>query len=418
MTANQIISQFIENNIALKRLQAHLLCDQKCWLVGGAIRDLLLGNSPNDIDIVCDFDPTPLAKKLSKSIKAHWFWLDKERLQSRVIAPDGDSFDFAPLRAHNIIEDLRLRDFTINAMAFPLNTDGAGENSGFVDPLNGAGDLSQGLIQRCYEGSFTDDPLRILKGVRHAVTLGFKVTGTTFTQLKEERALLAKVAGERIQSELEKILLADNIEVAIQLLSEGDLIEAVLKVESSDTHISKLSQGAATFSTYIRQFPQADHFGLLLVFLFKGLAVKNASELAANRLKLSKDRQVLISELSKDTPPEIDLSSYCDQFSQRQMALFFEHFMPGALAKIIYSNYKTELLRVTDIHALHEAFLNLEQSRRIPHLLSGHDIMAICQGISSKSVGVYQSLIKAAEITGEIQTSSDAKDWLKKQNID
>ncbi len=415
--ANQIIANFIADNSDLKRLQ-NLLCGQKCWLVGGTIRDLLLGHSPGDVDIACAFNPTPLAKKWSKIINAHWFWLDKERQQSRVITPGGASFDFAPLRADDILEDLRLRDFTINAMAFSLNADMPGEGAGLIDPLDGAGDLRQGVVQRCYEGSFTDDPLRMLKGVRHAVTLGFKIADNSLAQIKAEQPLLSKVAGERIQAELEKILLADNIEAGIRLMSEGRLFEALFGVECCEGKAAGIGKAVANFAGYVKQFHQADHFGLILGFLFIRLAVKNATKLAVKRLKLSKDRQVLISQLVKGVDSEIDLSCYGDQFTHRQKALFYECFQPSALGKIIYSNYRAGQLSIPDVSALHAAFSELERSQRIPHLISGHDIMAICKGISCKAVGVYQQAIKAAEITGEIQTSSDAKDWLKKQNID
>ena len=417
MTANQLISKFIKSNRALKSLQS-LLRDQNCWLVGGTIRDLLLGINPSDIDIACDFDPTPLAKKLSKKVNGHWFWLDKERCQSRVIAPSGSSFDFAPLRAEDILEDLRLRDFTINAMAYPLNANKPGEGAELIDPLGGGGDLSQGGVQRCYEGSLTDDPLRMLKGVRHAVTLGFKISEQTLAQIKIEQSLLSKVAGERILAELEKILLADNIESGIRLMSEGRLFEALFGVECTEAKFNDIGKAVANFAGYAKQFPQADHFALILGFLFIRLAVKNATELAVICLKLSKDRQVLISQLANGADSEIDISSYSDQFTQRQKALFYERFQPSALGKIIYSNYRAGQLSVADISALLAAFSELEHSQRIPHLVSGHDIMAICKGISCKAVGAYQQAIKAAEITGEIQTAADAVEWLKTQNID
>ena len=137
---------------------------------------LLTGRPVTDIDLIFPFDPTPLAKDFARRIGGHWFWLDQPRLQSRVVVnhdPESPSYDFAKFRAPSLEEDLRDRDFTINALALPLTGSMAATN--LVDPCHGLADLKQGVLRMVDPAAFANDPLRIVKGVRHATVLGLEV---------------------------------------------------------------------------------------------------------------------------------------------------------------------------------------------------------------------------------------------------
>ena len=93
------------------------------YLVGGAIRDLLLGRPISDLDLISPGNPTELAKKFASLVGGHWFWLDQEHQQSRVVLKQNEpntTFDFAPFRAPDLKNDLLDRDFTINAIALNI----------------------------------------------------------------------------------------------------------------------------------------------------------------------------------------------------------------------------------------------------------------------------------------------------------
>ncbi|MFO7811703.1 MAG: hypothetical protein R6V21_01950, partial [Pelovirga sp.] len=183
------------------------------WLVGGCVRDLLLGEECADIDVVSTEDPSHWARAWARG-RGHWFWLDQQRRQSRVLLADGISFDFAPLRATTITGDLQARDYTINAIAIPSN-----EPAHLFDPLNGITDLKNRRLKMCSTGSFSDDPLRILKGVRHAAVLNFTIEDQTIAAMTQQAQQLQQVAAERIREELLKIVAVRNISYALQMLS-------------------------------------------------------------------------------------------------------------------------------------------------------------------------------------------------------
>ncbi|MEJ2699806.1 MAG: hypothetical protein P8Z70_09135, partial [Desulfuromonadales bacterium] len=158
---------------------------QECFLVGGALRDWLLEKESGDFDFATPFDPTDLAVRFAGEIGGKWFFLDEARRQSRIVADTEKgtvTYDFAPFRAPDLEGDLIRRDFTINALAFPL---GKGEGEDLLDPLRGEEDLKEHLIRACSAECLREDPLRILKGVRHAVALGFRIEPQTTWWMKE-----------------------------------------------------------------------------------------------------------------------------------------------------------------------------------------------------------------------------------------
>lgn len=193
----------------LPELPALLPPDGECLLVGGALRDWLLEREVTDFDFATPGDPTALAQRFAARTGGKWFILDRERRQSRVVARvQGRSitYDFAPFRAPDLKADLLLRDFTINAMALPLAVEKVPKR--LLDPLGGMRDLENRRLRACSSGVFRDDPLRVLKGVRHCATLGFHFEEETFARMREAAGLLGRVAPERVRDELAAIFAA------------------------------------------------------------------------------------------------------------------------------------------------------------------------------------------------------------------
>lgn len=201
----------------------------ECFLVGGALRDWQLGRPVSDFDFAVSCDPTELARKFAEAVDGHWFMLDAERRQSRVVTRPQDapplSYDFAPFRADDLAGDLRLRDFTINALALPIAA--GNDQPPLIDPLGGLTHLRCGLLRGCSSGVFQDDPLRILKGVRHCAALDLTVEPRTLDWMREATGLLSKVAAERIRTELTGIFAADVASRGLLLLREFGLLEAL-----------------------------------------------------------------------------------------------------------------------------------------------------------------------------------------------
>lgn len=199
------------------------LCSaRKAYLVGGAIRDALIGRPITDLDFIFPEDPTSLAKAVAKQIGGHWFWLDKERLQSRVVVKRNSGclhYDFALFRAVDLEGDLLDRDFTINALALPLT--GCLAATSLVDVCQGLFDLQQSTLRMVGKDSFGNDPLRIVKGIRHATVLDLVVEPMTLRAMHEEAAGLGHVAPERIRQEVWKIFADQHAARGLQLLQES-----------------------------------------------------------------------------------------------------------------------------------------------------------------------------------------------------
>jgi len=182
------------------------------YVVGGVVRDALIGLPIKDVDLVFPEDPTTIAKTFAQKIGGSWFWLDESRLQSRVVLnsdPICPDYDFAPFRASSLGQDLLDRDFTINAMAAPLSCEKSADK--LVDPLCGLADLQENVLRMVGNKSFADDPLRILKGIRHAATLDLCVEPHTLHQMKEDVTGLFRVSPERIRQETWKIFDGQHI---------------------------------------------------------------------------------------------------------------------------------------------------------------------------------------------------------------
>ncbi|MBM3124527.1 MAG: HD domain-containing protein [Chloroflexi bacterium] len=178
--------------------------NQPIHLVGGAVRDGLLGASSTDFDFVLPSGGISTARKVANKIDGAFFALNEERDTGRVILKrNGDQrilLDFAIYRGGNLAEDLRARDFTIDALAYDLRT------HTILDPLEGARDLRAKTIRACSVNSILDDPLRVLRAVRLAASLEFHIEKETRNLMKQAVSQLIRVSPERIRDELFRIL--------------------------------------------------------------------------------------------------------------------------------------------------------------------------------------------------------------------
>jgi hypothetical protein len=171
--------------------------DEPAWVVGGALRDELLGRDVVDVDVACS-DPELAARLYSRRAGGAVFPLSERHGAWRVALASGKTVDFTPLR-NGIEDDLRTRDFTVNAMARPV---GAPE---LVDPLGGRADLEAGRLRAVSPGVFADDPVRLLRAVRLEDELGFRLDEEGERLLRESVSRVVEPAGERLLGELERL---------------------------------------------------------------------------------------------------------------------------------------------------------------------------------------------------------------------
>jgi tRNA nucleotidyltransferase (CCA-adding enzyme) len=196
------------------------------YLVGGAVRDLLLGQPRTDIDVAVEGDVRPIADALGGEVVEH------ERFATATVAVDGLLVDLAMARAETyerpgalptvtpatITDDLARRDFTINAMAVPLT----GEPR-LIDPHGGVDDLRAGVLRVLHERSFVDDPTRALRAARYAARFDLELEPGTAELLRS--ASLGTVSGDRVETELRRIAAEDRAPRVLELIREWGLLE-------------------------------------------------------------------------------------------------------------------------------------------------------------------------------------------------
>lgn len=191
--------------------------DRSCYVVGGAVRDLILGHPPADVDVACN-DPLAAAKPLRAKVITLG---NEEHLRAYRVVHGDHVYDFAELLGHDIAVDLARRDFTVNAMAVDLAHDE------LLDPHGGRRDLEAKVVRMVRASNFDDDPLRTLKAVRMAVKLDFIIEPETLAAIRERADRIDEVATERIAYELSVIFSSNRLRQAMTLLRQTGLGDAL-----------------------------------------------------------------------------------------------------------------------------------------------------------------------------------------------
>jgi poly(A) polymerase len=194
------------------------------WIVGGAIRDALLGKRVADADLAVERgDEERAARAIARVAGGSAFTLSEEHATWRAVAPtDGWHVDVAGLRAEGIEEDLRARDFTVNAIAVPL---AGGEP---IDPTSGVADADARILRAASETAFDDDPIRLLRAARLAAGLELMLDPRTAELARGHAPRAADPAGERQFAELRGLVAGRDPLGGIRLMEELALLPVVL----------------------------------------------------------------------------------------------------------------------------------------------------------------------------------------------
>jgi Poly A polymerase head domain len=221
--------------------------DGPAWIVGGAVRDELLGREVVDVDVACP-DPELAARLYARLSGGAVFPLSERHGAWRVAFRGGKTVDFTPLHGETIEEDLATRDFTVNALARPL------ESESLIDPHGGEADLAARRLRAVGPAIFEDDPLRLLRAVRLEDDLGFRLDADTAALARAAAGTVGEPAGERILAELERLSPAGFYRAAELGLLEplGGSLEHLDRVDPADTPGYVL---VAVFGERLERFP-------------------------------------------------------------------------------------------------------------------------------------------------------------------
>ena len=273
------------------------------YLVGGPVRDLLLGVPVKDLDFAVEGDAPALAQAVALETggmaKVH------RRFGTATVWLRGDQVDFATARREeypqpgalpkvtpcSMHEDLARRDFSVNAMALPLS--GA---ETLLDPMGGRADLASGVIRTLHRRSFIDDPTRLLRAVRYEQRLGFRIDDAAMADLRKALAsgAMPTVDGDRWRHELERIFAEDRPLPALFRAVELGLLAGICPPLTSTAGLARLRDGDV----------QADDYLAALVYALKA----DDAERFVSRFKLPRNWARLVRDTIKLRDAESDLA--------------------------------------------------------------------------------------------------------------
>jgi tRNA nucleotidyltransferase/poly(A) polymerase len=202
------------------------------FLVGGYLRDYLLGRVSDDVDLVVAGDPSLAAAQAASHFRAKHFLLDAEERIYRLVAEVQGrrrTVDFSPLRGFSVETDLSMRDFTINAMAVDLSRLAEQETLSFprdlIDKHYGWRDLAAGILRECHKESFLADPVRLVRALRFRRLMGLEFEERTLNHLKKYAPLVSRAPGERIAVELLETLSGAGSKAVFEDMESCGLLE-------------------------------------------------------------------------------------------------------------------------------------------------------------------------------------------------
>ncbi len=248
------------------------------YLVGGPVRDLLLGRTSQDVDIVCVGDAVKLAKKFSEKVEGKLIF-QRDFPNATVKCKEFGKIDFVTARrekypkdkvdlpkvekTEEIKEDLKRRDFTINAVAANLNPEKFGN---LVDPFNGLLDCRKRLIRILHPDSFKEDPTRIFRAIRFKMELSFNLEKDTYKFLKRDLKFLTKLTPDRLWKEI-RLSLRDT-SVIFKYFKKYKILDILDLNTPDDVFLGRVDKGSVQFgvdpvNTFILALTENSDPGLL-----------------------------------------------------------------------------------------------------------------------------------------------------------
>lgn len=431
------------------------------YLVGGSVRDLLLNRPTADLDFTLASDAMPFAKAFAAHIGGTFIRLDERPPTARVVLKTQQlSLDFAQFRAASLIEDLRLRDLTINAMAVPLeailddtrlqsaptghpgddarlesaptgnncNVNGVRGNvpreaAALIDPGGGIADLTARHLRFLSEQVVRDDALRLVRIYRFAAQLGFEITPDSIALVQKHHSLLPRVAAERIRDEFMKILKVEKAHPYLQEMWKVGVL----------AHIVPIADASPLSQNHVARAPVPRHPWRALQRFEAGPVCVHQTEIDAylktelegevNRRSLIKLCLLLRGELG-DVVKRLRLSrkaaqflkciaaTHCllikEQLTQQDIIRFLRWTASDWLGVLLFASAlhgltDARIRQIVDTYSQH--FLPILKQGR---LLTGEDLIQRFDLKEGRQIGVLLKQIEERQFSGEIRTREEA----------
>lgn len=389
-------------------------------LVGGAVRDGLLGRQSDylDLDFVVPQGSIEAARRLSQNYQAGFVILDASRQIARVVFPEM-TVDFALQEGESLEADLRRRDFTVNAIAYNPRS------RTLIDPLQGYQDLQQRQLRTIALKNLEDDPLRLLRGYRQAAQLGFTLHPDTQAGIRQLAPLLTRVAAERVNSELGYLLGSESGTYWLQQAWQDGLLsgwfpqaqaQSLDRLSAIDEVVGDLAQTCPELVLEL-QAPLRPTLKTTLVMIAKLTSLMSQELPEAERtlagLKYSRSevRAVLaLTEAWRLAGGEAALRG----LSVRSQYFWFKHLNGTFPAYVLYA-LASGISREA-IAPYIEHYLNPDDPIAHPRpLIKGQDLIETVGVPRGPEVGHWLTEIAIAQAEGILNRPEEALNWVKQQ---
>ena len=449
------------------------LCGEstELFLVGGYIRDILLGRECYDKDYVVKGEGAiNFAQKAAEFFDGYFVLLDEEHDIARVVLPDKkNTLDFAGCVGQDILTDLKNRDFTINAIACKIEKN----KSELIDPLNGIEDLNNKIIRTIAEENIIDDSLRVLRAYRFAAQFGFSIENRTLELIEKHKSLITMVSIERITQELIKLFEGDFAGENLYLMNNSGLFDEIFPELISQRkippnlhhHLGLLDhsiESVKQLENEIKNFPDwaKEHLyrefssGIKAISLLKLATLLHdigkpstwqideegrhrfikheelGSEMVLEvlkRLKFSKNTIKYIAKLIKyHMYPSQLLNDGLENLSEKAMMRMFRRIgddMPELILLGMADRLSAKGPEISEqiiknniqgLYFLLEKYKkSQEEVRTIPKLIDGNEVMEILGISPSPILGKILKDLHEAQISGEVSTREEALAFIK-----
>jgi tRNA nucleotidyltransferase/poly(A) polymerase len=400
--------------VIVERLQAH---GWEAYLVGGVVRDLLLGRTPADLDIVTAAPPDAVAALFERTVPVGAEFgvvavlLDGRPFQVATFRREGPYLDGrrpAFVEPADAAADALRRDFTINALLYdPVS-------QAIIDHVGGREDLERRCIRTVGDpiARFGEDRLRMLRAVRLAAELGFAIDPPTLDAITALSGTIRVVSAERIHEELVRLLVAPGRAEAVRLLAQTGLLGAILPELAPAGELRSPGDGSAAdrLIPSLRALGQLRRPSAVVAMAVLLLAVERPDQVDAvcRRLRFSTVERRAITALVREHARVADLPA----MRPKAVRALFGRAAPADLLEV----YRVKALAAGgDASAYHRAAEMVAAqvgSLGLPKpLLSGRDLVALGLAPGPQFARILES-VEAARMRGEITTRQDARAWL------
>jgi tRNA nucleotidyltransferase (CCA-adding enzyme) len=391
------------------------LLPQPVYVVGGAVRDGLLGRvrAQLDLDLVVPEGAVEVARQLAARYRAGFVLLDAERQIARVVFP-GLTVDIAQQDGARIDADLARRDYTLNAIAYDIHARQS------IDPFNGTQDIQQRTIRMISRANLIDDPLRLLRAYRQGAQLNFSIESATERAIRELVPLLTTVAAERVLAELRYLLQTPNSSRWLVAMVADDLLTGWLEIPVCADVAQRLANFDRAGELIDRSYP-----------VLGGELDRSVREtIAISRRAIGKLTILLSPELALATAQMLRLTfssleiqivtiaiTYLPQLLGDNMSITEQYFwfktvdINFPLLVVLAMASGVELAKLAP---LIDRYLNPRD--RVAHpipLVNGRDLVAALEIPPSPTIGKLLTEIQLALITGKIETPAEAIQFAK-----